>query len=171
MSDAPLPVVADVTLERQVLGEALAYETLGLFLAAGLTETDLYRDAHRRIWRAATTLHRRRRRRRPGDGAQRAEGSGDLAEVGEVYLNHLEDGTARPTWAHVQSVVGRLRALTASRRVITQARQLERDVARSLDVVPDHLAAIEAAVEAATAERPVAGRRAPAGRDDGRPGA
>lgn len=142
------PPVADLTLERQVLGEALTWGAFGWFVAAGLVETDFYRDAHRRVWRAADQVTSSGA---PVDAVTvRAalQASGDLAEVGEAYLNHLEDGTVRPTWAHVEAVVGRLRVLAASRRVITQARQLEADAVEGLEAVPGHLSAITATVEA-----------------------
>ena len=141
------PVVADVTLERQALGEALVFGAFGWFAAAGLTETDLFRDAHRRVWRAAEQVSTAGGP--PDLVTVRAalKASGNLDEVGEAYLAHLDDGVARPTWEHVQAVVARIRGLAASRRVIAQARQLEYYAAHGLETVAGHVSAIIAAVE------------------------
>ena len=50
--------LADVDLERVVLGQITGHRAFPMYEAAGLVEDAFFREEHRAIYRAAQALHR-----------------------------------------------------------------------------------------------------------------
>ncbi len=113
---------ADLQLERQVLGEIIAFpHAWSLYSAAGLRETDFFRFAHRLVFRAITTVAATGVAPdlvAVGIELRRTEW---MKEVNVAYFSLLVDDVVRPTPERASFVVQHLADLAGKRDVMAAA--------------------------------------------------
>jgi replicative DNA helicase len=108
----PEAAVAERTLphnleaERSVLGAILLHNDAFNLAAEVIDSSDIFRDAHRRIFDKMVKLAERRRHR-PRHAERGARAINDLDEVGgPAYISALIDGVPRHTNRHAKIVKG-----------------------------------------------------------------
>ena len=135
--------LADIELERVVLGQMVGHACYPLFDAAGLTDEAFYREEHRDIFRAIGEVHQ--------DGAV-----ADLVTVrrrrptmNAAYLASLTDGIPRARRENAEYMTGRLLQLVDARACYYAALRLHQTLNEAPDkidqAVAEHLTTLEQA--------------------------
>ncbi len=140
--------LANLGLERTVLGQALGFGLMGEFVAAGVERADFYRHAHQLVWASMEAVAGRGIVPDLPTVGLELRASGGLEEVGAAYLSKLSDGLPKPAWENIVALVGQLRQLTTARDLLqrtaalTAALEANPALAQS-DLVADHLVAMD----------------------------
>ena len=113
------PPFVDLDLERALLGGMVRYGLYPSYLSAGISTNAFYRQTHRWVFEAITTIHRR------GLVADLTLVAHELGahrdDVGVAYLAGLGDGVVKPTLANLRESSRLLLALAAGRALDREA--------------------------------------------------
>jgi replicative DNA helicase len=137
--------LANIELERAVLGQIVGHGALAMYEASGLTGDAFWRQEHRQIYDGA--LAARRANTDPDFLTIRAQ----APEVNAAYLAGIVDGVPRPTKDNASFMVESLQRLADARACYYAAlklhEQIQSNPERVDDAVAHHLGVLEQAAK------------------------
>lgn len=135
--------LADIELEKNVLGHILGYGALPMYQSVGLTESAFYRDDHKTIFNAAISLHKE------SVTADIVTIRQAAPNVNVAYMSQLPDSVPSPRKANATYMCKRLLQLADARACYYSAISLHEALqARPDDVtqaVTEHLSVLDGA--------------------------
>tara|TARA_R110000824_G_scaffold32882_2_gene106008 strand:+ start:323 stop:1654 length:1332 start_codon:yes stop_codon:yes gene_type:complete len=135
--------LADVDLERVVLGQITGHRAFPMYEAAGLVEDAFFREEHRAIYRAAQALHR------DGTVADFVTVHNHNKSLSVAYLSGLSDGVPRPLSENAVYLTAQLMTLFDARSCYYAAIELHESLGSTPTAVDEavsaHLAVLDTA--------------------------